>query len=245
MKGHKRSGPSGGTRGSTTDGYLVLVLDRSGLAIITDRDKYCRYVALFVLRIHGLGILTPYIIRLFRYKFKLGKSANETLNNEYAKLVVELDHVTKRMVCDRYGLEQRHYHDLIESTTYTLRSFRYALPKKDESNNNVKLKNGEWFDIDPSPFMFLVLAGESFQVWSNDRIKAFEHRVMIKNEKKQRFSMGLFSVGTTIQPHEELVDDEHPRHYKPFDFDDYLKFIGTKEAFESNCRIKTFCGIDD
>ncbi|MED6183106.1 hypothetical protein PIB30_034946 [Stylosanthes scabra] len=175
------------------------------------------------------------------------------------------------MVCDGYGLEQRHYHDLIESTTYILRSFKYALPpNKDESNNTVglrahkdtsfftilhqnnvtglqvKLKNGEWFDVDPSPFMFLVLAGESFQVWSNDRIKACEHRVMIMNEKKQRFSMGLFSVGTTIQPHEELVDDEeHPRHYKPFDFYDYLKFIGTKEALESKCRIKTFCGIDD
>ncbi|XP_057735255.1 probable 2-oxoglutarate-dependent dioxygenase AOP1 [Arachis stenosperma] len=190
---------------------------------------------------------------------------SETLN-VYANLVVELDHIAKRMVCDGYGLEERHYHDLIESTSYLLRSFRYALPKKDESNlglmphkdtsfftilhqNNVtglqvKLKNGEWFDIDPSPFMFLILAGESFQVWSNDRIQACEHRIII-NEKKHRFSMGLFSLGTTIQPHQELVDDEeHPRHYKPFNYYDYLNFVGTKEALESKCRIKTFCGID-
>ncbi|MED6132881.1 hypothetical protein PIB30_022960 [Stylosanthes scabra] len=35
--GLQRSGPSEGPRGSTTDGYLVLVLDQLGLAIITDR----------------------------------------------------------------------------------------------------------------------------------------------------------------------------------------------------------------
>ncbi|MED6217861.1 hypothetical protein PIB30_021502 [Stylosanthes scabra] len=64
-----------GPRGSTNDGYPVLVPDRSGLAMITDRDKYCRFDALSVLRIHGLGILIPYIIRLFKYRFKLEKLA--------------------------------------------------------------------------------------------------------------------------------------------------------------------------
>ena len=110
---------------------------------------------------------------------------SETLNL-YAKLLVELDHITKRMVCDGYGLDQRHYDDLLESTTYLLRSFRYALPQKDDSNlglyahtdssfftilhqNNVtglqvKLKNGEWFNTDPSPFMFLIVAGDLFKV---------------------------------------------------------------------------------
>ncbi|MED6120310.1 hypothetical protein PIB30_019633 [Stylosanthes scabra] len=38
--------------------------------------------ALPVLRIHGLGILTPYIIRLFRYRFKLGKLAKHPWNSE-------------------------------------------------------------------------------------------------------------------------------------------------------------------
>jgi len=104
----------------------------------------------------------------------------------YAKLLVELDHMTKRMVFDGYGVEQRHCDSLLESTNYMLRSFKYRLPQKDENDlglhahtdtsfftilhqNNVnglqvKFKNGDWIDIDPSPFMFLILAGDAFKV---------------------------------------------------------------------------------
>lgn len=58
--------------------------------------------------------------------------------------------------------------------------------------------------------------------------------------------MGLFSLGGNkmIQPQEELVDEEHPRRYKPFDYDEYLRFYRTKKALESECRIKAFCGIN-
>ncbi|KAK7349160.1 hypothetical protein VNO77_06305 [Canavalia gladiata] len=184
----------------------------------------------------------------------------------YAKLLVELDHMTKRMVFDGYGVDQRHCDSLLESTNYMLRSFKYRLPKKDENNlglyahtdtsffsilhqNNinglqVKLKNGEWIDTDPSPFMFLILAGDAFKVWSNDRIRSCEHRVII-SEKKERYSMGLFSFGSKmVQTQEELVDEEHRRRYKPFDHYEYLRFHATKKALESECRIKAFCGID-
>ncbi|TKY64524.1 2-oxoglutarate-dependent dioxygenase AOP1 [Spatholobus suberectus] len=184
----------------------------------------------------------------------------------YAKLLVELDHITKRMVFDGYGLDQRHCDSLLESTNYMLRSFKYRLPQKDENNlglhghtdtsfftilhqNNVnglqvKLKNGEWIDTDPSPFMFLILAGDAFKVWSNDRMHCCEHRVII-SAKKERYSMGLFSLGgKMVETQEELVDEEHPRRYKPFDHYEYLRFYATKKALESGCRIKAFCGID-
>jgi len=90
------------------------------------------------------------------------------------------------MVFDGYGVEQKHCDSLLESTKYMLRSFKYRVPQKDENNlglhahtdtsfftilhqNNVnglqvKLKNGEWIDVDPSPFMFLILAGDAFKV---------------------------------------------------------------------------------
>ncbi|XP_061365092.1 probable 2-oxoglutarate-dependent dioxygenase AOP1 [Gastrolobium bilobum] len=189
----------------------------------------------------------------------------ETLNL-YAKLLIELDHITKRMVFDGYGVDQRHCDSLLKSTNYMLRSFKYKLPQKDDNNlglhahtdtsfftilhqNNViglqvKLKNGEWIDADPSPFMFLILAGDAFKVWSNDRIRCCEHRVII-SAKKVRYSMGLFSLGDKmVQTQEELVDEEHPRRYKPFDHYDYLRFYATKKALESECRIKAYCGID-
>ncbi|KAH1240483.1 putative 2-oxoglutarate-dependent dioxygenase AOP1 [Glycine max] len=52
----------------------------------------------------------------------------------YAKLLVELDHMTKRMVFDGYGLDKRHCDSLLESTNYMLRSFKYRVPQKDEKN---------------------------------------------------------------------------------------------------------------
>ncbi|KAK7393289.1 hypothetical protein VNO78_21840 [Psophocarpus tetragonolobus] len=185
----------------------------------------------------------------------------------YAKLLVELDHMAKRMVFDGYGVDQRHCDSLLESTNYMLRSFKYKLPQKDENNMGlhahtdtsfftilhqnkvnglqVKLKNGEWIHTDPSPFMFLILAGDAFKVWSNDRIQCCEHRVLV-SEKKERYSMGLFSLGGKIvETQEELVDEEHPKRYRPFDHYEYLRFYATKKALESECRIKAFCGIDE
>ncbi|XP_014515232.1 probable 2-oxoglutarate-dependent dioxygenase AOP1 [Vigna radiata var. radiata] len=184
----------------------------------------------------------------------------------YAKLVVELDHMSKRMVFDGYGVDQKHCDSLLESTKYMLRSFKYRVPQKHENNlglhphtdtsfftilhqNNVnglqvKLKNGDWIHIDPSPFMFLILAGDAFKVWSNDRMQCCEHRVIISGEK-ERYSMGLFSLGgKVVETQEELVDEEHPRQYKPFDHYEYLRFYATKKALESKSRIKAFCGID-
>ncbi|MED6204844.1 hypothetical protein PIB30_012615 [Stylosanthes scabra] len=44
-----------------------------GLAMITDRNKYYRLVALSVLRIHGLRILTPYIHQTFQIQVQAWK----------------------------------------------------------------------------------------------------------------------------------------------------------------------------
>lgn len=110
---------------------------------------------------------------------------SETLNL-YAKLLVELDHITKRMVFDAYGVNQSQCDSLLESTDYMLRSFKYTLPQKGEDDLGlhahtdtsfftilhqngviglqVKLKTGEWIDTDPSPFMYLILAGDAFKV---------------------------------------------------------------------------------
>ncbi|KAJ1392152.1 Oxoglutarate/iron-dependent dioxygenase [Sesbania bispinosa] len=183
----------------------------------------------------------------------------------YAKLVVELDQMTKRMVFEAYGVDQRQCDSFLESTNYMLRSFKYRLPGKDENNlglhahtdtsfftilhqNNViglqtKLKTGEWIHTDPSPFMFLIMAGDAFKVWSNDRITSCEHRVIV-SEKKERYSMGLFSLGgKMVQTQQELIDEDHPIRYKPFDHYEYISFCATKEALEAKCRIKAYCGI--
>ncbi|KAI9107488.1 hypothetical protein K1719_021525 [Acacia pycnantha] len=175
----------------------------------------------------------------------------ETINL-YAKLLVEIDQISRRLLFDAYGLDKRHCDSLIESTNYMLRSFKYLVPENSEDDlglyahtdasyftilqqNNVaglqvKLKSGEWIDVDPSPCLFLVGAGDALKVWSNDRILACEHKVVVK-EKKKRCSMGLFSFNKSmLQTQEELVDEDHPKRYKSVNHYEYLIF---REKFPS------------
>ncbi|CAJ2673363.1 unnamed protein product [Trifolium pratense] len=185
--------------------------------------------------------------------------------NSYAKELVELDHIVKRMIFDSYGLERKKVETLLESTDYVVRGFKYRTPQVGESNLGVaphadasfitilnqkveglevKLKNGDWCEVGASPSLFLVMAGDALTVWSNDRIPACAHRVFI-NSKIERYSTGILSYASKImEPQEELVDEEeHPLRYKPFDHYGYLRFFLTEEALKCDSRIKTYCGI--
>ncbi|KAK7244476.1 hypothetical protein RIF29_39299 [Crotalaria pallida] len=187
--------------------------------------------------------------------------------NEYAKLLGELDHIAKRMVFESYGLEMKRCDSFIESSNYLLRCMQYRTAKKDENDlglwshtdlttisivhqlNNlngleIKMAEGEWSEVDASPNLFVVMAGDAFQVWSNGRIRSCEHRV-IMNEKKTRYSMGLFSfIDKKVHIPEELVNEQHPLRYKPiFDHDDFIRFYDKMKIKDHNSRIDAYCGI--
>ncbi|KAI9107493.1 hypothetical protein K1719_021530 [Acacia pycnantha] len=88
----------------------------------------------------------------------------------------------------------------------------------------VKLKTGEWITIDPSPSLFIILAGDAFKVWSNGRITACEHKVLIR-EEKERYSIGLSSYNNKmVETQEELIDEDHPRLYKAFYHYEFVAF---------------------
>lgn len=81
------------------------------------------------------------------------------------------------------------------------------------------------------------------QAWSNDRIQSPNHKVTI-NGKEDRYSLALFSFNNgTLQVPEELVDDNHPLKYKPFDHLGLLRFFRTDEGYKSKCPIKAYCGV--
>ncbi|KAK7278944.1 hypothetical protein RJT34_23985 [Clitoria ternatea] len=184
--------------------------------------------------------------------------------NSYAKQIVELDHIVKRMMFESYGMEIKKLEALLESTDYVLRGYKYRTPQVGETNVGVpshtdtalltilnqkveglevKLRNGEWSQVGSSPSHYLVMGGDALMVWSNDRIRACEHRVMI-NSKIERYSMGLLSyAGNIMEPQKELVDEDHPLRYKPFDHYGYLRFFLSEEAIKSASRIKAYCGI--
>ena len=56
--------------------------------------------------------------------------------------------------------------------------------------------------------------------------------------------MGLFTFsGKTVQIPEELVDEQHPLRYKPFDHFEYLRFFDKEKIRESDLRVKAYCGV--
>ncbi|XP_062017853.1 deoxypodophyllotoxin synthase-like [Rosa rugosa] len=184
--------------------------------------------------------------------------------HSYSKLVTELGEMVTKMVFENYGVE-RLYESHMASTTYLLRCSKYRapqlnetdmglLPHKDKTflsilNQNetnglqIRTKDGQWIDVKPSPSSFLVMAGDAFMAWSNDRIHSCEHQVVTK-EKKTRYSLGLFAFNSGIlQVPEELVDEKHPLLYRPFDHIGFLFFNKTPEGMKSECPIKDYCGV--
>ncbi|KAF2323148.1 hypothetical protein GH714_033673 [Hevea brasiliensis] len=177
----------------------------------------------------------------------------------YGKLVTQLDQMVTRMIFESYGVE-KHHDFYVESTCYVLRLLKTRAPKENETNLGlgthtdtsfttilhqnqvngleVDTKDGQKINVEFSPSSFVVMAGDALMAWSNERIKAPRHQVIMKG-KVDRFSMGLFTFNNGIlEVHEELVDEEYPLKYKPIDHLGFLHF------FQKTRRpIKDYCGI--
>ncbi|XVE74755.1 hypothetical protein DITRI_Ditri12bG0043300 [Diplodiscus trichospermus] len=182
----------------------------------------------------------------------------------FSELVAELDRTVTRMVFESYGAGN-YYDYYMKVSNYLLRYFYYRKPETNESNTGlnphtdktilsiihqgrisgleVKFKDGQWVDVQPSPTSFVVLAGEALTAWSNDRIPACWHRVIMK-EKETRYSIGLFSfMKGTVHVLEELCDETHPMKYKSFDHFEFLHFDRANLAKNFECSVKAFCGV--
>ncbi|KAL1207722.1 2-oxoglutarate-dependent dioxygenase DAO [Cardamine amara subsp. amara] len=77
--------------------------------------------------------------------------------------------------------------------------------------------SGSFFPINTLPSTFLVNLGDMATIWSNGRLYNMKHRVNCI-DPKVRFSVSSFLLGPMdrdLEAPAELVDDEHPRLYKP------------------------------
>lgn len=64
------------------------------------------------------------------------------------------------------------------------------------------------------------------------------------NAKETRYSMGLFTFNSKmVYIPEEVVDEQHPLRYKPFDHSEYLHFFDKEKIKESDLRVKAYCGV--
>ncbi|CAN8270676.1 unnamed protein product [Cochlearia groenlandica] len=186
----------------------------------------------------------------------------------YAILMSELDKTVMRMLYESYGMdEEKHSSNHSNSTRYLLRLLSYRRQQNGEANTGfvshtdksfmsilhqnhvvglqLKTKTNEWVGFSPSPTRFIVLSGMGLTAWSNDRIKACYHKVVM-SENEIRYSLGFFSFYKgMIRTPEELVDDQHPLRYNAFEHDGLLRFYETyinsmKKSSEDLLNI--YCG---
>ncbi|XP_031744406.1 2-oxoglutarate-dependent dioxygenase AOP3 isoform X2 [Cucumis sativus] len=127
---------------------------------------------------------------------------------------------------------------------HTDKSFTTMVYQDHINGLELKTKNGQWIQVDnSSPSSFLVIAGDAIKAWSNDRIESPTHKVTIRgNEDRYSLAMFGFSNGIVEVP-KELVDQNHPLRYKPFDHIGLLHFFRSKEGFNSKSPLKDYCAI--
>lgn len=83
------------------------------------------------------------------------------------------------------------------------------------------------------------------QAWTNGRVCAPFHRVWMGGEET-RYSVTLFSnpqKSQLVQAPEELVDENHPALFKPYDYNEFMRFCLSEEAAQIEDKLMAFCGV--
>ncbi|THG00222.1 hypothetical protein TEA_020655 [Camellia sinensis var. sinensis] len=159
-----------------------------------------------------------------------------------------------RMVFESYGEEKYYKEAYLKSASHLFRVMKYRKPEENESKMGIvahtdktymsiihqkdevdgleiKAKDGQWFGVELSPSSFVVMAGEVILV------------ITMKGDK-DRYTLAQFSMMKEIvETPEELVDQEHPSQFKPFDHFECLEFYGRPENRMLESAIKTYCGM--
>ncbi|KAL7145548.1 hypothetical protein ABFS83_07G091800 [Erythranthe nasuta] len=212
-------------------------------------------------------VLSPGNIETFtNLMWSEGNPAFSQTVQSFSDQLSELDKIMRTMVVESLGLG-KYVDEHIDSTKYLVRVQKYDGPQTDEtklglsshtdkntmtilyqntvSGLEVLTKDGQWITAQPSPDSFIVMIGESFHAWTNGRLYPPYHRVMMTGEEA-RYSIGLFSVpksGYIIKAPEELVDEEHPLLFKPYDHVQFLDFYYTQAGQTSTSALKAYCGV--
>eukprot|EP00257_Ricinus_communis_P004375 XP_002517544.2 probable 2-oxoglutarate-dependent dioxygenase AOP1.2 [Ricinus communis] len=175
-----------------------------------------------------------------------GKPSFSKSMHSFSKQISELAKTIRRMIVESLGVE-KYMDEHMNSTIYKLRVIKYDVPEDKEpmlglaphmdpglitilfqnpvDGLEIQTKAGDWVSLNLCPNNFLVLAGESFHAWTNGRMRPPYHRVTMRGDEA-RYSVALFTIfkpGYIIKAPQELVDEEHPLLYRPFDFLEVLK----------------------
>ncbi|CAI0446959.1 unnamed protein product [Linum tenue] len=179
-----------------------------------------------------------------------------------------LDQMVRRMIVESFGLE-KYVDEHLNSTTYLLRVMEYKAarscdevrrihPHTDKDMITILYQNGvdglevknkadgQWIKCQFSrTTSFIVLVGDSLYAWLNGRVHSPVHRVTM-SRSETRYSLGLFVVpkaGYVVKAPDEMVDEQHPLLFKPYDFVEFFMFYGTEAGLKSANALREYCGV--
>ncbi|XP_058728602.1 probable 2-oxoglutarate-dependent dioxygenase AOP1 [Vicia villosa] len=163
----------------------------------------------------------------------------------------ELSFLILKMIKDSYNLPKQYSSDIEDlKNTGHLRVMKYKIPKTNQDCEiallphtdkstltmlyqnevqglHVQTKANKWIQLNIPQEGFVVIVGDILKAWSNGRLHAPTHKVMMCGEK-ERYSFAEFTLpkeDVKIEVPSELVDDEvHPLRYRSFTYGDYLKY---------------------
>ncbi|KAJ9190097.1 hypothetical protein P3X46_001329 [Hevea brasiliensis] len=195
-----------------------------------------------------------------------GKPSFRKIIHSFSKEVLELEKIIRTMIIESLGVE-KYLEENMDSADYMLRVTKYGSPQtsnelsglRAHTDKNmitilhqnevdgleVQTKGGEWIQVKFSPESFVILIGESFDAWANGRLHSPYHRVRVSGNEA-RISAGFFSVfkaGYLVKAPEEMVDEEYPLLFKPFDYSEFIKFFQTPAGRSSPSALKEYCGV--
>ncbi|EOA37438.1 hypothetical protein CARUB_v10011508mg [Capsella rubella] len=189
----------------------------------------------------------------------------------FTEQVSELDFVTRRMIMESFWLEEKYIQEHLNSTKCLMRMMKYKgvedtgeeeLGMEAHTDRNmltilcqnsvadgieVKTKDDKhWIKANASQdSSFIVLGGSMLHVLLNGRVLSPVHRVT-RIGTNTSYSAGLFAVPKTedlIYAPEKVVDVDHPRLFKPVDFEGYFQFTTEESGRRDSKALMTYCGL--
>uniref|UniRef100_A0ACD5VFG5 Uncharacterized protein n=1 Tax=Avena sativa TaxID=4498 RepID=A0ACD5VFG5_AVESA len=178
----------------------------------------------------------------------------ETLTSAAGEMA-KLARVILTMVVDSYGLAHRS-DETVAATDTNFRMYRYDMDSStrtspdeqpalglcahvDASYLTILFQNdvdgfemktrdgGDWVRVPlAGSDSLLVIAGQPLVAWSNGKVHAPVHRVVVGGQE-DRLSCGVFLLprkDLVVDAPPELVTADAPRRFRPFGYMDYLKF---------------------
>ncbi|KAK6124908.1 hypothetical protein DH2020_041352 [Rehmannia glutinosa] len=129
-------------------------------------------------------------------------------------------------------------------TSHTDKNIVTILYGNEVKGLEVLTKDSNWINAEPSMNSFIVMIGDFFHAWTNGRMHSAHHRVTMAGDEA-RYSFGLFSIPKSayiIKAPKEMVDEEHPLLFKPYDHLKLMEFYYIGAGRSSPNTLKTYCG---